>query len=294
MTDSTDPGILAALRHVRANLASDLSLENLASVAGLSPAHFHRKFRSLVGETTAKYVERLRLEAAALKLILFDETVLAIALDCGYRSHETFARAFRRHFGSSPREYRTRRQAAIEAPAAPTRSADDVPGDYTLSTTRFRRIAAIDIATIRHIGPYEHVPDTLWATLVEWREQSEQAGKPILLGIAHDAPGIAEPGRMRFDAAVQVPGPFETTGPIVHDTLPTGLYAVTTHVGPYTTLPDAYAQVVARVMHRRGVRLLGVPTVEVYRAVDICQDDRNAHTEICLPVDMRRSGRRAR
>lgn len=48
--------------HIQSHLDGDLELATLARVACLAPYHFHRVFRSLVGETTAQYVRRLRLE----------------------------------------------------------------------------------------------------------------------------------------------------------------------------------------------------------------------------------------
>ncbi len=90
------------LVHVQANLAGDLSLEALGGKAGLSPFHLQKVFRAVVGETPKAYASRLRLERAAFYLLVTDCNLLEIALESGYRSHETFLRAFRRHFGRRP------------------------------------------------------------------------------------------------------------------------------------------------------------------------------------------------
>lgn len=55
--------------HVRDHLAEDLPLERLARIALFSPFHFHRVFRTITGETVAAFVQRLRLERAAVALI---------------------------------------------------------------------------------------------------------------------------------------------------------------------------------------------------------------------------------
>ena len=98
--------IIPALIHIQAHLDQDLSLDLLADEARLSKYHFHQLFRRVTGETPKSYVDRLRLERAALQLRIRQATVLEIALECGYRNHETFSRAFRAHFGMSPRDYR--------------------------------------------------------------------------------------------------------------------------------------------------------------------------------------------
>ncbi len=60
--------INAVLDHVRHNVAEDLSLDALAQVAGFSPFHFHRLFKTLTGETVSDLVTRLRLERAVALL----------------------------------------------------------------------------------------------------------------------------------------------------------------------------------------------------------------------------------
>ena len=93
--------------HVSGHLADDLSLEGLARVAAFSPFHFHRIFRAISGETLFGFVQRLRLERAALALIHHrDHSILGVALDHGFSSAATFARAFKSHFGMSATDWR--------------------------------------------------------------------------------------------------------------------------------------------------------------------------------------------
>jgi AraC-like DNA-binding protein len=93
--------------HIREHLAEDLSLAGLARVAAFSPFHFDRVFKAITGETLFGFVQRLRIERAAGALRLHpDQSVLAVALDHGFASAATFARAFRAHFGMSATQWR--------------------------------------------------------------------------------------------------------------------------------------------------------------------------------------------
>src|SRR5688500_7987224 len=76
-----------------------LDLEALAREAALSPFHFHRVFRGMVGETPLELHRRLRMERAAWSLIDGDGPITTIAFDAGYETHETFTRAFRTMYG---------------------------------------------------------------------------------------------------------------------------------------------------------------------------------------------------
>ena len=109
MNPSTDyqRRIDRVLDHIRTHLAEPLDLATLAEVAHFSPWHFHRIFQGMTGETLADAVRRLRLEAAALRLVHRPhDAALGIALGVGFASAEVFSRAFKAHFGMTPTAWR--------------------------------------------------------------------------------------------------------------------------------------------------------------------------------------------
>ena len=162
--------ILPLLVYIQTNLDGDLSLAALSRRARLSPAHLHRAFRSLVGETLKRYTERLRLEQGAFRLVIQDGSVLDIALDCGYRNHETFTRAFGRRFGLPPQEYRVRAQRFAPPPPEPARVP---PTDFELSTTRGVRFRDLHLAFFRHTVPTRGWPQQYGAPVGLWVDQSD-------------------------------------------------------------------------------------------------------------------------
>ena len=95
-----------ALHWVEERLEEPVTLADIAAVAGLSPHHFHRIFRAVVGESPKAHLRRLRLERAVYRLKVSSDTVLDIALESGFATPETFTRAFVRRFELSPSEYR--------------------------------------------------------------------------------------------------------------------------------------------------------------------------------------------
>jgi AraC family transcriptional regulator len=96
-----------AIDHIQRHLADELTLAGLARVAVFSPFHFHRVFKAITGETVFGFVQRLRIERAAVALSAHtDASILEVALDHGFASAATFARAFRAHFGMSAAEWR--------------------------------------------------------------------------------------------------------------------------------------------------------------------------------------------
>jgi AraC-like DNA-binding protein len=100
------PAIARAQDYVAAHLAEPLGVDRLARVAGLSRAHFVRRFSVEAGQSPSDYVFSARMERATRLLIATDQPVAAIASATGFANGNYFAKAFRRLNGVSPSEYR--------------------------------------------------------------------------------------------------------------------------------------------------------------------------------------------
>jgi transcriptional regulator GlxA family with amidase domain len=109
-----------ALEFARKNLHSELTVENLADAAHLSPRQFTRAFAAATGESPAKAIEKLRLEAARLLLEDSRHPIENIAKQTGFADRERMRRAFVRTFGVPPQAMR--RQARKEM-----QGASDIP-----------------------------------------------------------------------------------------------------------------------------------------------------------------------
>jgi transcriptional regulator GlxA family with amidase domain len=106
MTPKSDR-IELVLAYIRQNLRDPLSVPKLASVANLSPRQFSRAFMAETGQSPAKAVERLRLEAASFMMEEGRHPVAVIALETGFADRERMRRAFMRTFGKPPRALRS-------------------------------------------------------------------------------------------------------------------------------------------------------------------------------------------
>lgn len=95
-------------RWVAANPQLALTVEALAEHAGLSPRHFARLFHAEVGVTPAAWVESARVAAARTLLEAGDDAPKQVAAKCGFANADTLRRAFSKHVGVTPAEYRKR------------------------------------------------------------------------------------------------------------------------------------------------------------------------------------------
>ena len=104
--------IQKALDYAKKNLRNDLSVEELAEVARLSPRQFSRAFRAETRRSPAKAVECLRVEAARLLMEEGRHSMDTIANEVGFADRERMRRAFLRVLGQPPQAVRRNSRAA--------------------------------------------------------------------------------------------------------------------------------------------------------------------------------------
>lgn len=104
------------LDFIAENLSGDLSVARLADRAAMSQRTFARRFVQETGISPHKYVERVRVDASRRRLEDSRASATMIASRVGFGSAETMRRAFVRHLGLSPREYRARFTRADRKP----------------------------------------------------------------------------------------------------------------------------------------------------------------------------------
>ncbi len=94
------------LKYIRENFYENITLDDMASVSGLSRKYFCKFFKDMTGTTPVSYLMAYRVERAARKLLGSDLSVTQIALDCGFSDTSYFIKIFKSYRGVSPREYR--------------------------------------------------------------------------------------------------------------------------------------------------------------------------------------------
>jgi AraC family transcriptional regulator len=283
------------------HLDQDVSLAALADQAGLSVFHLHRVFSSVAGETPKQFTLRLRLARAAAMLVSTGDSILNVALGCGFRSHEAFCRAFRRRFGMTPSAYRTRGLAGGDTLQAVRHAAlvDDVApciglfhnhqdgrsgkNDMPYSITKKELSPQPVLVVRRRIKPSE-VAATLGEVLGGVFMYAQQnglalAGQPLTRYLEW-GPGVwtIEAG-MPVTAHVTMPA----DGDVLAEMLPAGLVATTTHAGAYDKLSEAHAAV-QQWIEAEGLSSAGAPW-EVYTTDPAdYPDPKDWKTEVFWPI----------
>ncbi|MCY1004512.1 AraC family transcriptional regulator [Nannocystis pusilla] len=266
-----EAAVLRTVVQISQTLDQALDLAALARGAALSPFHFHRVFRGMVGETPLEMHRRLRLERAARALLTSDVGVTAVAFDAGYETHEAFTRAFRQAYGASPSAFRhgvtdpktgcvRPPQAELAAPSG-VHYCDDPARALTVHIATKESIMHVDIetkpalrvATVTHVGPYNRISEA-FARLGALAGPAGLFATPAaaMVAIYYDDPEVTPPEQLRSDAGLVVPEGVDLPAGLGEQRLPAGRYARTTHIGPYTQLGDAWSRLMGEWLPRSG------------------------------------------
>jgi AraC family transcriptional regulator len=267
--------LLHIIRGLCRRLDLKVTLAGVARRAGRSPFQLHREFRQALGETPRAFIERLRLEQAAARLLGTRVSILNIALGAGFCSPEVFTRAFRRRFGCTPRRYRaaalphtstavrTRHltfTAAIgpcirlyHLPLQPTTRKATMP---TTSVTR-QQFAGQPILLIRRRIPRPELQGMLAECFGKLFGHGHKAALPVAGWPVARYLSVG-PGLWTVEAAMPLAAAAAGEGEMEAGTLPAGPVAVGIHAGPYDQLPETYAAIETW-MAENGARAGGAP-----------------------------------
>ncbi len=94
------------VENIENNIENDFDIKSLAKEYSLSPWHFQRLFKGIVGDSLGGYMRGRRLTRGAELLLESELDIIDIAVEVGFGSHEAFTRSFKKQFSQTPKEFR--------------------------------------------------------------------------------------------------------------------------------------------------------------------------------------------
>ncbi len=272
------------IRYIEQNYNSQLNLVQVAQMAHLSPYYFHRVFKAVSGETLADFIRRLRMEEAARLLFYNNSNVTNVAMELGFSSSQSLAKAFKKHFDLTPSDFRqckslgelskllekskigrSQRNFGHAAEQSAVYANAELNKGREIMKTQF--MAARSLAYVRVNGPYGENYQPAVQKLYGWAGPKGLAGGESIF-IYHDNPEVTALEKCRTDICISVPEGTQVSGEIELCQLPEGVYA--TEREPVTEKVH-YAQHWESLMGQiveTGIELDDRPCFELYYQYD--------------------------
>ena len=272
----------AAVTLINRELDRDLNLSRLAQAANFSAFHFHRIFAAVMGQTPQHYLNRLRFEKAANLLIKSrSQSITAIALDCGFSSSATFARAFKNHFGVTASAYR--RTPTLPPASEPAATPADFRGEIEITV---RTMPALHVAYVSNLGGYAiDLICRAWNQLYRWAWAHELVTTETKsIGISFDDPLITPAAKCRYYACITVPRGTKTRNPIGRLKIPALKCAVAPLACTVDEIPQIYFYLYRNWLIESGYQPADHPPYELYHAIPATAGDGKYVFDVCIPV----------
>ena len=221
--------LVKVIQFIGKRLDENLTLTQLSDIACFSKYHFHRLFTAYTGLSLHKYIRWLRLKRAAHQLSIDkDKTIIDIAINAGFESHQAFARAFKKISGKIPSQFRSQPNwyRWEKIPYCLPRQKGDIMMNISVKNIQPKRLAVV-----KHRGDPGKL-DMSINKLIQWaKAQSLKPKAGEAFGFAYDDPETTIPAEFRFDIGVVVPERLTLEGDIIEKYLPAGRYALLMHKG---------------------------------------------------------------
>jgi AraC family transcriptional regulator len=290
--------------YIELNLDKPLTLGELATVANFSKFHFNRIFHAVTGETPFQFIQRVRIEKAAMVISTQrKKSISEIAFQCGYSDIAVFSRNFKSHFKITASEYRAKKMhfSNLSQHDSNNRQNEERPTQYfcpELKTIKWRtnmklnksvevkELQKMTVAYIRHIGPYkgnDKLFESIWNRLFAW------AGPRGLIGgkdfksliIYHDDPNVTIEDKLRMSVCITVPANTKVEGEIGKMELEAAKYVVARFEVTAQEFAQAWDWVYGQWFPASGYQPDDKPCFEMYP-----EEPKNGKfvVDICVPV----------
>jgi len=198
---------------IEENVGEDINVIELSQTFNLSPWHFQRLFKTLVGDSLGGYIRGRRLSRGADMLLQTPLSIIQIAFEVGFSSHESFTRSFKSYFNFSPKNFRKERPSVLLNTKPQLNDAllahitDGMNQEPTIVDVDEQYIIGFDTQIPSPFHDREEICEyvaTQWFALFERENEIPHATKHTYYGLSVSESGTFTETMLRYIAGVPV------------------------------------------------------------------------------------------
>jgi len=184
------------LFQIHLDISAEHSVEYLSKSASMSPFHFNRVFKKIVGQSVHSYIRRVRLEHCANALLFNpNSTIHEIFSEVGFVSNSSFTHAFKSYFGQTPSKWRE-----VDIPLHVSDNLAKInPLHVEIDYVPKKRVVYV-----RHRGYNKSIKEA-WQRLEEWTLQNNlEFSRLPMIGLHHSNPNIVKKEDCHYVACLEL------------------------------------------------------------------------------------------
>jgi AraC family transcriptional regulator len=250
-----------ALWYIESHFGNEITLDEVANIAGVSRYHMTRAFADVTGHSLIRYVRGRRLTEAARVLAGGATNILSVALEAGYGSHEAFTRAFREQFDLTPEAVREEGHLHGIKPLEPMKMEETVR--TSAPPVRFENGRVLLLAGIVQ----RYTCETSAGIPLQWQRFMPHIGN-VPGQIGRTAFGVRwngdEEGNFDYLCGIEVSGFSRLPAELAHVRIPAQKYAVFSHREHISTIRSTWVTIWNTWLPDSGHELADAPDFERY------------------------------
>ena len=226
------------MQYIGDNLDKEIEMTTLSAISGVSSFHLHRIIKAYTGESIGAFIVRTRVETAAKLLLYSNMAISDIAYRVGYNVPTSLSKAFVKHYGISPTQYRRSRRPEVKSKNNPSI-------DITVEKYSVVELPATNIIYIGSRGSYrlrDYFP-TYQKLLNELHQQDKRIDNISYLGLFYSNPNVTCDDYLYNEICIATEQEVEPNGNIEVKRLPFGKYIVFNFHGKPSKLQNVYDRI---------------------------------------------------
>lgn len=266
-----------SLYYIYKYINTNITLDELAKLNHVSKFHYHRIFKEETGENFSDTLTSIRLQKAANLLISNkNSTITEISNNCGYTSHSSFIKAFKKRFSYTPSQWKKGSFKEYSKKILDKKYIKHLDLEATIKVNK-----QIHCAYIRHKGYNKDIKHT-WERLRALAYELKITDYTEI-GLHHDNPSITPLNECKYVAAITIPDDMKIHTRISTFYIPETLCAVFKYKGAYGEIINLIRYIHQEWIKDKGYEITTLPTYIKYIKNHLIEEG-NFEIEINVPI----------
>ncbi|MGV0827846.1 AraC family transcriptional regulator [Empedobacter brevis] len=245
--------IYRVIHFVEKHYDQPIAVKDLEAISHYSYRNIQRIFKYSCGETIGAFQQRLKVENAYKRILYTKENLTSIGLEVGFASIASFSKAFKQHFGISPKEARAHKAQLLCGPELVPTTSD------SLLQPEIVYLEPVEVYYQSIQADYENEAiEVLWERFMQYDFPGSNVA---YFGVIADEPLIKTAINCRYDACATMQARHKK---LPSKTMLGGRYARFTHKGSYETIDAMYAKIYSRWIFDSDLEFSPAPIIEQY------------------------------